>query len=60
MNNTTDRFDIIGDIHGHADELEALLARLGYQETENVYRHPEERWVVFLGDYIVRRIGGTS
>jgi protein phosphatase len=43
-------FDIIGDIHGCADELEELLARLGYSEG----RHPEGRKVVFLGDLVDR------
>jgi hypothetical protein len=26
-------YDIIGDIHGHADRLEALLKKLGYAIT---------------------------
>jgi protein phosphatase len=43
-------FDIIGDIHGCADELEELLSRLGYSEG----RHPEGRKVVFLGDLVDR------
>lgn len=46
-------YDIIGDIHGHADHLEALLRKLGYVERDNVYAHPERR-VLFLGDYIDR------
>jgi len=47
------KFDIIGDIHGHADKLEALLQKLGYSKQDGVYRH-EERQVLFLGDYIDR------
>ena len=47
-------FDIIGDIHGHADELEILLERLGYVEVNGVRQHPEGRRVVFLGDFIDR------
>ncbi len=47
-------YDIIGDIHGHAAELEALLHKLGYSEEEGCFRHPEGRKVVFLGDYIDR------
>ena len=43
-------FDIIGDIHGCADELEELLARLGWSEG----RHPEGRKVIFLGDLVDR------
>ena len=55
-------FDIIGDLHGCCDELEALLAALGYtyevtptQGTySRVYRHPEGRKAVFLGDLVDR------
>jgi protein phosphatase len=42
----TGPFDIIGDIHGCAGELEELLNRLGYAESE----HPDGRTLVFLGD----------
>ncbi len=45
--------DFIGDIHGHADELEALLVKLGYTKTNDAYSHPE-RTVLFVGDYIDR------
>ena len=44
-------FDIIGDVHGCADELEELLDKLGYARDESgVYRHPENRQVIFVGD----------
>ena len=46
-------YDIIGDIHGHAEALEALLSRLGYVETGGVYAHPEQH-AVFVGDFIDR------
>jgi len=46
-------YDLIGDIHGHADPLERLLTKLGYREHDNVYRHPERK-VIFLGDFIDR------
>ena len=46
-------YDLIGDIHGHADALRRLLETLGYVESAGVYRHPERR-VVFVGDYIDR------
>ena len=46
-------YDIIGDIHGHADALKALLSDLGYAERERVWRHPD-RQAVFLGDFIDR------
>lgn len=48
------RLDIIGDIHGHAVELRALLELLGYRETRGAYRHPDGRRLVFLGDFIDR------
>jgi protein phosphatase len=60
----TGPFDIIGDIHGCADELEALLERLGYGKlavaghepgSSNVgYVHPAGRKVVFVGDLVDR------
>ena len=44
-------FDIIGDVHGCADELEELLAKLGYaRDASGVYGHPENRQVAFVGD----------
>jgi len=46
-------YDLIGDIHGHADELRTLLGLLGYKEADGVYQH-SERQVVFLGDFIDR------
>jgi len=45
--------DMIGDIHGHADELEELLAKLGYTKTGGAYTHPDRK-VLFVGDYIDR------
>ena len=32
-------YDIIGDIHGQADKLEALLAQLGYHNSAGAWRH---------------------
>lgn len=48
------KYDIIGDIHGHADTLEVLLHRLGYKRKFGVYSHPEGRKMVFVGDFIDR------
>lgn len=45
--------DIIGDIHGHADELKKLLEKLGYEKQNGAYAHPERK-VLFVGDYIDR------
>jgi len=47
------KLDIIGDIHGHADKLEALLQKLGYEMQDGVFAHPVRK-VLFLGDYIDR------
>ena len=46
-------YDFIGDIHGHADELEKLLTKLGYGKKDGTWSHVS-RIVVFLGDYIDR------
>lgn len=46
--------DIIGDIHGQAGKLEALLARLGYRHTQGAWRHPQGRQARFVGDLIDR------
>ena len=46
-------YDIIGDIHGHADHLKRLLLKLGYQSTQGRYTHPERK-VLYVGDYIDR------
>ncbi len=63
---TADRgpFDLIGDVHGCAAELEELLAKLGYGRIataghepgwSNVgYVHPEGRKAVFVGDLVDR------
>lgn len=57
-------FDLIGDVHGCCDELELLLAELGYERTDlpdaepgwsNVgYSHPAGRKAVFVGDLVDR------
>ena len=46
-------YDFIGDIHGHADELEALLKKLGYDNQKGFFSHPNRK-VIFVGDYIDR------
>ena len=46
-------YDFIGDIHGHADKLEALLTKLGYKIQGGVYQHPTRK-AFFLGDFIDR------
>lgn len=46
-------YDIIGDIHGHYDQLEALLRKLGYREENGAWRH-RGRQAIFVGDLIDR------
>ena len=33
-------FDVIGDVHGHADRLQRLLALMGYTERHGVWVAP--------------------
>jgi protein phosphatase len=48
-------FDIVGDVHGCFDELEQLLAELGYERgAEGAYAHPEGRRAIFVGDLVDR------
>ena len=49
-------FDIIGDNHGHADQLEDLLLKLGYQRSQGAWRH-SDRTAIFVGDLIDRGPG---
>jgi hypothetical protein len=48
-------YDIVGDVHGCATQLEALLDKLGYRRegADGAYRHPE-RTAIFVGDLIDR------
>lgn len=46
-------YDFIGDIHGYADHLKALLSKLGYRLKSGVYQHPSRK-AIFLGDLIDR------
>ncbi|MFD9074146.1 polynucleotide kinase-phosphatase, partial [Streptomyces lasiicapitis] len=50
LTHLTGPFDIIGDIHGCAHELETLLGKLGYVDGA----HPEGRTAVFVGDLVDR------
>lgn len=49
-------YDIIGDIHGHADRLEAILTALGYSHRNGAWRH-SDRSAIFVGDFIDRGPG---
>ncbi|MEU9438015.1 polynucleotide kinase-phosphatase [Streptomyces sp. NPDC048252] len=50
LTHLTGPFDIIGDIHGCALELEGLLGKLGYVDGV----HPGGRQAVFVGDLVDR------
>jgi protein phosphatase len=62
--NESGPFDIIGDVHGCCDELEELLAKLGYQEKRlepadpcfgaRFFAHPHGRRAIFVGDLVDR------
>lgn len=52
-------YDIIGDIHGHADKLIGLLEKLGYTRQKNAknqtyYAPPRNHQAMFIGDLIDR------
>lgn len=53
-------FDMIGDIHGCREELSALLEHMSHVAAESedgldpVFRHPQGRKAVFLGDLVDR------
>lgn len=44
--------DVIGDIHGNATLLIALLSKLGYEMRDGVYAHPDGRMAAFTGDLV--------
>jgi hypothetical protein len=49
-------YDVIGDVHGHYDELSQLLTMMGYRYSaqSHLFSNPNGRKVVFVGDYIDR------
>ena len=47
-------YDIIGDVHGHAEMLKALLKELGYRHGSGTWRHDGGRKAIFVGDLIDR------
>jgi diadenosine tetraphosphatase ApaH/serine/threonine PP2A family protein phosphatase len=46
-------YDLIGDIHGHAEVLRRLLKEMNYRDDDGVFRHPS-RQVIFVGDFVDR------
>lgn len=49
----TTGYDIVGDIHGHYDQLQSMLRKLGYAMRDGVWRHPTQQ-MIFVGDLIDR------
>ena len=50
-------YDIVGDIHGQSEKLEALLHKMGYVPDGLSYLAPKGRQLVLLGDLIDRGPG---
>ena len=48
------KYDIIGDIHGHFNDLSALLKKLGYGISNRGHYYHPDRQAIFVGDYIDR------
>ncbi|WP_108670026.1 bis(5'-nucleosyl)-tetraphosphatase PrpE [Peribacillus acanthi] len=44
------KLDIIGDIHGCYEELQALTVKMGYLWQDDIPVHPEGRKLAFVGD----------
>ena len=51
---STQKIDLIGDIHGHYLELRLLLEKLGYSLQGKNLAHPDNRKLAFVGDFINR------
>jgi protein phosphatase len=48
-------FDVVGDVHGCREELEALMRALGWRhDAQDGWSHPEGRLLVFVGDLVDR------
>ena len=48
------KYDIIGDIHGHYNDLRSLLNKMDYGQSEKGYLYHPDRQAIFVGDYIDR------
>jgi hypothetical protein len=48
------RYDIIGDIHGHSNDLKDLLKKMDYGLSEKGHYYHSDRQAIFVGDYIDR------
>jgi hypothetical protein len=50
---STCKYDLIGDIHGHAGVLRRLLSQMDYRDDRGIFRHKDRR-VIFVGDFVDR------
>jgi hypothetical protein len=50
------KYDIVGDVHGHAESFVNLIKELGYAPVNGVWQHPE-RTLISVGDIIDRGPG---
>ena len=50
----TEKIDIIGDVHGHYQQLIRLTEKMGYSVGSKELHHPESRKLGFVGDFINR------
>lgn len=50
----SDKVDVVGDVHGLLDELLGLTERAGWQVENGIFRHPDDRTLLFLGDVVDR------
>lgn len=46
-------YDIIGDVHGYAYELQLLLKQMDYENINGVWFHPKRK-AIFVGDFTCR------
>jgi hypothetical protein len=46
-------YDLIVDIHGHADQLKKLLFNMGYRNEHGFWNHATRK-AIFVGDFIDR------
>ncbi|PIE86298.1 MAG: phosphoesterase [Bacteroidia bacterium] len=44
-------YDIIGDVHGHADALKRLLRKMDYRFSQGTWQHAQRK-AIFVGDFI--------
>ena len=48
----SERYDIVGDVHGRIATLRALVDRLGYIKEKGRWQHPDHRQLVSVGDLL--------